>query len=41
MNLEVEGKTPLALAFENNRWEVVNHLRKFTKNSEQIEGKLK
>lgn len=40
MNLEVEGKTPLALAFENHKWEVVSELRKYTKNHEEIEKKL-
>jgi hypothetical protein len=26
-HLEVEGKSPLYIAFENNKWEVVNYLK--------------
>jgi tetratricopeptide (TPR) repeat protein len=39
--LEVEGKTPLYLAFEQSKWEVVNWLRGKMPNHSQVESRWK
>jgi ankyrin repeat protein len=41
VNLEVEGKTPLYLAFEHSKWEVVNFLKEKSQNYEQIEERIR
>jgi ankyrin repeat protein len=41
VNLEVEGKSPLYLAFEKSKWEVVNYLKEKEPNYEQIQQRIK
>lgn len=41
IELEVEGKSPLYLAFEHSKWEVVSFLKEKTNNFSEIEEKLK
>ena len=39
--LEVEGKSPLYLAFEHGKWSVVQYLKEKESNHEKIEAKWK
>lgn len=40
-NVEVEGKTPLYLAFENQKWEVVSYLKGLINDHADVEAKVK
>jgi hypothetical protein len=41
VSLEVEGKTPLYLAFENRKMDVVAFLKEHTSNFEKVEQQVR